>query len=105
MRTSFTQSNQYSEATARKFIVADVPTQCTTSFIETQYEYVDKQRTENIKGYKLWFVQKGLNSFSVKFEKEAILPPFLSLVEFDNLQGIEIRNNVYFKADGFKVIK
>ena len=44
MKTSFTQSNQYSEATARKFIVTDVPTQCATSFIETQHEYVDKQR-------------------------------------------------------------
>ncbi|AYJ44396.1 MULTISPECIES: hypothetical protein [Enterococcus] len=105
MKTSFTQSNQYSEATARKFIVTDVPTQCATSFIETQHEYVDKQRTDNIKGYKLWFVQKGLNPFSVKFEKEPTLPSFLSMVEFDNLQGIEIRNNVYFKADGFKVIK
>ncbi|MDH6363485.1 hypothetical protein M2139_000460 [Enterococcus sp. PF1-24] len=105
MKTSFTQTNQYSEATARKYIATDRPTQCTTSFIETQYEYVEKQRTENIRGYKLWFVQEGLNPFSVKFEKEPVLPPFLSLVAFDNLQGIEIRNNVYFKADGLKVVK
>lgn len=105
MKTSFTLSNQYSETTARKFFVTDAPTQCATSFIEPQHEYVDKQRTNNIKGYKLWFAQKGLNPFSVKFEKEPILPPFLSIVEFDNLQGIEIRNNVYFKAYGFKVIK
>lgn len=105
MKTSFTQSNHYSEATARKFILPDKPTQCTTSFIETQYEYVDKQRTDTIKGYKLWFVQEGLNPFSVKFEKKPTLPPFLSIVEFDTLEGIEIRNNVYFKADGFKVVK
>ncbi len=105
MKTTFTQTNGYSEATAQKFIKSDVPTQCTTSFIETQYEYVDRQRTDNITGYKLWFVQEGLNPFTVKFEKEPTLPPFLSIVEFDNLQGIEIRNNVYFKADGFKVVK
>lgn len=105
MKTTFTQTNNYSEATARKFIQTDIPTHCTTSFIETQYEYVDKQRTDNIKGYKLWFVQEGLNPFSVKFEKKPTLPPFLSIVEFENLQGIEIRNNVYFKADHFKVMK
>ena len=85
--------------------ISPTPTQCTTSFIEKQYEYVDRQRTDNITGYKLWFVQEGLNPFTVKFEKEPTLPPFLSIVEFDNLQGIEIRNNVFFKADGFKVVK
>lgn len=105
MKTSYTQNNQYSEATARKYITTEVPTLCTTSFIETQFEYVDKQRTENIRGYQLWFVQEGLNPFSVKFETKPTLPPFLSNVEFANLRGIEIRNNVYFKADGLKVIK
>lgn len=105
MKTTFTQTNNYSETTARKFIQETVPTHCVTSFIEPQYEYVEKQRTNTIKGYKLWFVQEGLNPFSVKFEKEPTLPPFLSTIEFDNLQGIEIRNNVYFKADGFKVLK
>ena len=105
MKTTFTQTNSYSEVTARKFIQENTPTHCTTSFIEPQYDYVEKQRTDTIKGYKLWFVQEGLNPFSVKFENEPTLPPFLSTIEFDNLQGIEIRNNVYFKADGIKVVK
>lgn len=105
MKTVYTQSNQYSEAAARKFIVTNVPTKCATTFIETQFEYVDKQRTETIKGYKLWFVQEGLNPFTVKFDKKPELPPFLSIVEFENLQGIEIRSNVYFKADSLKVVK
>lgn len=105
MKTRFTESNQYSEATARKFIVPDVPTKCVTSFIEAQYEYADNQRTDNIKGYKLWFVQEGLNPFTIKFDKKPELPTFLSIVEFENLRGIEIRSNVYFKADGLKVVK
>lgn len=105
MKTGFTQSNQYSESTARKFIVTNVPIKCATTFIENQYEYFDKQRTDNIKGYKLWFVQEGLNPFTVKFNKKRDLPPFLSIIEFDNLQGIEIRSNVYFKAGGLKVVK
>lgn len=105
MKTSYTQTNQYSEATAQKFINSNIPVKCVTSFIETQYEYVEKQRTDNIKGYKLWFIQEGLNPFTIKFDKKPDLPSFLSIVEFENLQGIEIRSNVYFKADKLKVVK
>lgn len=105
MKTTYSPNNLYSETTAQKFILSAKPIYCTTSFVETQYEYVDNQRTENIRGYKLWFVQEGLNPFNVKFETQPTLPPFLSIIQFEHLQGIEIRNNVYFKADGFKVIK
>lgn len=105
MKTTFAQSNHYSEATARKFIQTDIPVQCVTTFIETQYEYVDNQRTDTIRGYRVWLIQEGLNPFAVKFEKKPTLPSFLSVIEFENLQGIEIRTNVYFKADSMKVVK
>lgn len=105
MKTGFQITNQYNPETARKFVINGVPVQCVTSFIETQYKYVDKQRTNEVTGYKLWFVQKGLNPFVVKFENKPELPPFMTLVEFENLQGIEIRANVYFRADGLKVVK
>lgn len=105
MKTGFQNNNQYNSETARKFIMGGVAVQCTTSHIETQYKYVDKHRTDEITGYKLWFVQEGLNPFVIKFDKEPELPPFLSIVEFENLQGIEIRSNVYFKADTLKVVK
>ena len=105
MKKQFTQSGRYLESTAYENIRKDKPEQCVTSFIEVQYEYLDKQRTDNIKGYKLWFVQEGLNPFTVKFEKKPELPAFLSVVEFENLQGIEVRSNVFFKADGLKVVK
>lgn len=105
MKTGFTQVNQYSEATALKYIPKNVPVKCVTSHIETQYEYVDKQRTGNIKGYKLWFVQEGLNPFIVKFDKKPDLPPFLSIVEFEELKGIEVCSNVYFKATSLKAVK
>ena len=105
MKKQFTQSGRYLESTAYENIRKDKPVQCVTSFIEVQYEYLDKQRTDNIKGYKLWFVQEGLNPFTVKFEKKPELPAFLSVVEFENSQGIEVRSNVFFKADGLKVVK
>ena len=105
MKTGFQKNNQYNSETARKFVVNSLPVQCTTSFIETQYKYVDKQRTDEITGYKLCFVQEGLNPFVVKFDKKPELPPFLSIVEFENLQGIEVRSNIYFKADSLKGVK
>lgn len=105
MKTTFKNTSSYSEGTAQKFIASDKPIHCVTSFIETQYEYVEKQRTDTVRGYKLWFVQEGLNPFSIKFETQPTLPPFLATITLDNLQGIEIRNNVYFKANGLKVVK
>lgn len=105
MKTSFTKNNHYSEETAQKYIKSDLPMRCVSSFIETQYEYVENKRTEKIIGYKLWFAQEGLNPFSVKFTKEPTLPAYFSLIEFEELQGIEIRNNVYFKASTMKEIK
>lgn len=88
MKTAFTQSSQYSEATARKFIVTNVPAKCATTFIETQFEYVDKQRTDTIKGYKLWFVQEGLNPFTVKFDKKPELPHFFLLWNLKTYKGL-----------------
>lgn len=94
----------YSETTAYKYINKNALIQCVTGDIEIQYEFIDQRRTDNIKGYKLWFVQKGLNPFYVKFETKPLLPLFLSIVELENLKGVEIKNNVYFKAEGIKVI-
>lgn len=46
-----------------------------------------------------------LEPFQVKFEDKVKLPEFLSLIEFENLQAVEVRYNVYFKADGIKEVK
>ncbi|MGY0180723.1 hypothetical protein [Lactococcus garvieae] len=104
-KISFNSQNTYSKDKAEEFVATGVPVHCTTSAIEIQYKYVDKQRTDEIVGYKLWFIQKGLNPFTVKFEQKPELPEFLSIVEFNNLTAIEIRSNVYFKADSLKVVK
>ncbi|MFB6589300.1 hypothetical protein ACFCVQ_27540 [Bacillus thuringiensis] len=80
MKIGFTQSNQYSESTARKFIVTNVPVKGAITFSETQYEYVDKQRTDTTRGYKIWFVRERLNSFTFKFDKKPELPSFLSII-------------------------
>ncbi|HDR8435421.1 TPA: hypothetical protein QC285_005294 [Bacillus cereus] len=50
MKIVCTKSNQYSESIARKFSVTNVPVKGAISFSETQYEYVDKQRTDTRSG-------------------------------------------------------
>lgn len=105
MKLNNTRSNRYHVDTAKKYLDFNLPIQCVSSFVEIQYKFIDQKRTDEITGYKLWFIQKGLNPFTIKFEDEPKLPDFLSLVEFEQLEGIEIRSNVYFKAKKMKVVK
>lgn len=104
MKTKNSQ-NSYSEATAKLYITTDKPVTNVSSEIEIQYNWVDGKRTDEITGYKLYFAQEGVNPFAVKFKNKPSLPPFLSEVKFDNLEAIEIRSNVYFRAAGLRVIK
>ena len=96
----------YSAETVSKYLADDNPFYNVSSEIETKYKYtVDNKRTDEIESYKLYFAQEGVNPFPVKFLKKPSLPPFLSEVELDNLEAIEIRSNVYFRAEGVRVIK
>ncbi|MCO7175479.1 hypothetical protein ACFP7A_06325 [Sporolactobacillus kofuensis] len=105
MRTRNSQSS-YSSETTTKYISEDKPIYCVSSEIETQYNYIENKRTDEIKGHKLYFAQEGVNPFAVKFAKKMpSLPPFLSEVKLDNLEAIEIRSNVYFRAEGVRVVK
>lgn len=104
MKTRNLQSSYSSETTA-KYITDDKPIYSVSSEVETQYNYIEKKRTDEVKGYKLYFSQEGVNPFAVKFEKMPTLPPFLSEVKLDNLEAIEIRSNVYFRAEGIRVVK
>ncbi|MBP2057224.1 hypothetical protein J2Z60_000388 [Lactobacillus colini] len=63
-----------------------------------QYRWENSERTSDVIGYKSWFIQEGTDPFEVKFETKPTLPPFLSEVSFDDLEGCEVRSNVYFRA-------
>ncbi|MFT8598981.1 MAG: hypothetical protein ABF709_02155 [Leuconostoc pseudomesenteroides] len=71
-----------------------------SSELESQYRYENDKRTDEVIGYKAWFTQESLDPFAVKFEHQIKLPKYMALIEFVNLQAIEIRYNVYFKAEG-----
>ena len=74
--------------------------------LETQYEYEDGKRTDTITGYQVWVATASHNPFRIKFLPED--KPNLTYFElgdevvFDNLEAIQIKNNVYFRAKGIK---
>ena len=95
----------YSANTANEYIDNKQGFYCLSTELETQIKFEDGQPTGEIIAYKGWFSQKGLPPFCVKFENEIELPPYMALVQFDNLQACEVGFNVYFKAENVKGIK
>lgn len=95
----------YSANTANEYIDNKQGIYCLSTELETQIKFEDGQPTGEIIAYKAWFSQKGLPPFRVKFENEIELPPYMALVQFDNLQACEVGFNVYFKAENVKGIK
>ncbi|URJ47068.1 hypothetical protein MF628_001665 [Paenibacillus polymyxa] len=97
--------NSYNEAIAKQYISDDKPIINVSSEVETQYNWIDGKRTDEVTGYKLYFVQEGVNPFAVKFVTKPSLTPFLSEVKLDKLEAIEIRSNVYFRSEGMRLVK
>lgn len=105
MRINNFKKSAYTSESALKYIATDKPIRFASSYTERQYKYEDGKSTGEITGYKYWFVQDGLNPFVVKFPNEIKNTEFLAAIEFENLEGIEIRNNVYFRAEAIRVVK
>ena len=95
----------YSATTAIEYVNPTKPIYSLSIELEPQQLFEDGKPTGEIIAYKATFVQEGFEPFQVKFEDKVKLPEFLRLVEFDNLQAVEVRYNVYFKADNLKEVK
>lgn len=95
----------YSTITANEYIDNKQGIYCLSTELEPQQLFEDGKPTGEIIAYKATFIQEGLEPFQVKFEEKIKLPDFMSLIQFDNLQAVEVRYNVYFKADGIKEVK
>ncbi|NIK77953.1 hypothetical protein FHS15_003091 [Paenibacillus castaneae] len=104
MKTKNSQ-NAYNENTAKQYISDDKPIISVSSQVETQYNWIDGKRTDEVTGYKLFFIQEGVTPFAVKLEKKPSLPLFLSEIKLDKLEAIEIRSNVYFRSEGVRLVK
>lgn len=104
MKTRFKKTG-YLKETADKYINTELPTRSLSAELEPQFKYEDGKRTTEITGYRAWFTQEGLPPFIVKFAREVNLPKYMALVNFKELQGIEIRYDVYFKAEDISEVK
>lgn len=99
------RSSGYSANLASQILDASKPIHCLSVELEPQQKFEDKKPTGEIIAYKSWFTQAGLPPFEVKFADSVKFPAYLSVVEFNNLQAVEVSYNVYFKADGLKEVK
>ena len=95
----------YSTTTANDYVNPSKPVYSLSTEVEEQRAFENGRPTSEIKAYKAWFSQEGLDPFQVKFEEKPELPSFMSIIEFDTLQACEIQYNVYFKANGIKEVK
>ncbi|MGB3159695.1 MAG: hypothetical protein WBA84_00460 [Carnobacterium sp.] len=104
MKTRYKKGG-YSSKVASEYIDNTQPIRSLSVELEKQFRFEDGKPTTDITGYKAWFSQEGLPPFTVKFTNEIKLPAYLTVVEFDNLQGCEVNYNVYFKSDRISEVK
>lgn len=79
----------YSSNTAKEYIDNKQAIYYLSTELEAQLKFEDNQPTGEIIAYKVWFSQKGLPPFQVKFESEIDLPSYMAMVEFDTLEACE----------------
>lgn len=94
----------YSSQTAKQ-ILTDAPIKWIGPEFEPKYKWVDGKPTSEVTGYSAWVTQEGLPPFQVKLPKEADIPDYLQIIEFEGLEACEVRSNVYFRADSMKMVK
>lgn len=95
----------YSAQIANDYIDHKQPIHSLSVELEKQFRFEDGKPTKEVTGYKAWFTQEGLPPFVVKFSEAIVLPPYLSLIQLDNLEAVEVNYNVYFRATGLKEVK
>ena len=95
----------YSADLANQIVDETKAIQVLSTELEPQFKFEEGKRTEEVQAYKIWVSQEGLPPFEVKFTEQVVLPKYLSVVKFDNLQACEVAYNYYFKADGLKEMK
>lgn len=102
MKFNTRRPSGYSSPLAKQLVDESKPTYSVSTELTPQQRFEDKKPTGVVIAYKAWFTQAGLPPFEVKFTDEVKLPAYLSVVEFINLQAVEVSYNVYSKADGLK---
>ena len=105
MKTKFRKKGGYSQQLANEIFSPALPFFSLSTETEEKYDYVDGKRTNKVVGHAAWFVQEGLPPFEVKFPEDIALPAFQAIVTFDELVACEVRNNIYFRANGYNEVE
>ncbi|MGU7920804.1 hypothetical protein ACS6YF_11485 [Streptococcus suis] len=95
-KAQLNRQNGYSAETAQKYFDVDKPFISLSPEADKRKNWVDGQPSDTFH-YRHWFVQEGTPPFEVKFEVIQKINQF-DEVEFDALEAVEVRGNVYFKA-------
>lgn len=99
------RKNGYSYNTAREYVDSKQAIYCLSLDLEPQVKFENNQPTDEVIAYKAWFSQQGLIPFVVKFDNPVVLPGYMSIVKFENLEACEVGFNVYFRAEGLTEVK
>ncbi|MDT2828288.1 hypothetical protein P7H59_07415 [Enterococcus viikkiensis] len=98
MKINTFQRRSYSSETANKYLNANKEFILASATIEETFEY-DGNNNRNVTGKRVWVLQESLNPFYVKLPASIeIDAKQFDKVSFENLEAIEIKNNVYFRA-------
>lgn len=98
--------NGYSKTIGEKYVDQSRPLYFVSSEVEIVKVWENGRPTDEIDGYRYSFVQEGVNPFKIKFQNDLKeLPPLLSQIKVPDLEGIEVRNKVYFRANELEVVK
>ncbi|GAX02868.1 hypothetical protein IWT140_00466 [Secundilactobacillus pentosiphilus] len=91
----------YSPQTASKYVDLEGKFIALTTEPEPTVVWKDNQPTDEVNGYKYWFIQvDGQEPFKVKFKKKLQGISFLDQVSLKQLEACEIKNLVYFRSEG-----
>ncbi len=92
--------NIYDEMTVKKYLSDRKPFINVSSEIEVQYKWIEGKRTDEVTGYKLFFVQEGVNPFAVKFERRK---PFINVSSEIEVQYKWIEGKRTDEVTGYKL--
>ncbi|MFA1739362.1 hypothetical protein [Lysinibacillus fusiformis] len=103
IKNNFKQ-NSYSKEIAEKYIDSNSSFMMLSTEAEEMYTFEDNKRVAT--GSKIWVLQAGINPFYVKLPAQAnVNAKQLDQIKLIELEAIEVRNNIYFRATSIEKIK
>lgn len=103
IKNNFKQ-NSYSKEIAEKYVDSNSTFTLLSSDAEEMYTFENNKRVPT--GLKIWVLQSGINPFSIKLPAQVtVSAKQLEQVKLVDLEAIEVRNNIYFRASSIEKIK